>query len=521
MKKIIITLFFCLFVFAGNSFSKVSNKPVKNVVQQGLVKFPGFMGFYSNSTGTIYGGFGLPAGELIQRAFNFGENAIISQSGYYGYTFLANLDSNCINWDANKIYGILRPPSEKGAVNQPGDTSLFQPFTNYPGMIQGAHRFSELSKIYPQIQGVIIDDFYSNYPNSLTVAQLQEIKDALLGKQMDANGNIDPNSKATTPNLKLYIVAYTIPSQMYMVDPNVLKLIDGVNLWCATQNADYQNYDNYVNIVKKNYPGKDIIAGIYILNSIEAMTPESIHFLYRKDIDLYNNGNISDIYTFAAIWLTQQYITQTRWDSLAIPPLLDSVYYPYLGEASGKVIDAQTGQAVQNALVTIRRINSQNPLIVSQKFTKSSGGYDFGAWSGKDSIISYQISVEDSSFKSNSIDVQLQAGKEIVLPDIKLQAVTGVHNEGNFTLETFELKQNYPNPYNPSTEISYTIPEESYVALKVYNFLGQEVSTLVNKILPAGSYHTTFTAGSLPSGVYFYSLRSGNFTQVKKMILLK
>ncbi len=87
--------------------------------------------------------------------------------------------------------------------------------------------------------------------------------------------------------------------------------------------------------------------------------------------------------------------------------------------------------------------------------------------------------------------------------------------------DKFELNQNYPNPFNPSTEISYSIPKSNNVELKVYNSIGKEVATLVNGIQEAGNHKVHFNLSNLSSGIYFYRLTSGNFTQIKKMILLK
>jgi hypothetical protein len=87
--------------------------------------------------------------------------------------------------------------------------------------------------------------------------------------------------------------------------------------------------------------------------------------------------------------------------------------------------------------------------------------------------------------------------------------------------EVYSLDQNYPNPFNPATTISYSIPKAGNVTLKVFNVLGQEVKTLANGFQQAGKYTVTFDASSLTSGVYFYSISSENYNQVKKMLLLK
>jgi len=86
----------------------------------------------------------------------------------------------------------------------------------------------------------------------------------------------------------------------------------------------------------------------------------------------------------------------------------------------------------------------------------------------------------------------------------------------------FSLKQNFPNPFNPNTQMEFDIPASSYVSLKVYNSLGKEVAVLADEYRIAGSYKLNYDAGNLPSGVYFYKLTTGNgFTDTKKMMLLK
>lgn len=100
-----------------------------------------------------------------------------------------------------------------------------------------------------------------------------------------------------------------------------------------------------------------------------------------------------------------------------------------------------------------------------------------------------------------------------------------VADEGPAQPTQFALNQNYPNPFNPTTNISYSIPEKSHVTLTVYNMLGQRVATLVNEQKTAGNYTVNFSANQnssqLASGMYFYRLQTDQFTQVKKMLLMK
>jgi hypothetical protein len=88
-------------------------------------------------------------------------------------------------------------------------------------------------------------------------------------------------------------------------------------------------------------------------------------------------------------------------------------------------------------------------------------------------------------------------------------------------LNDFALNQNYPNPFNPSTRIAFSIPNSSFVSLKVFDILGNEVTTLINRELAGGSYEVEFVGNNLPSGVYFYTIAAGEFTKTLKMILSK
>lgn len=91
----------------------------------------------------------------------------------------------------------------------------------------------------------------------------------------------------------------------------------------------------------------------------------------------------------------------------------------------------------------------------------------------------------------------------------------------NFVPDNFQLEQNYPNPFNPTTTIRYALPEVSFAMIKVYDMLGNEVITLINEEQAAGNYEVDFNATGLSSGMYFYTLKAGNFVETRKMLLLK
>jgi hypothetical protein len=99
--------------------------------------------------------------------------------------------------------------------------------------------------------------------------------------------------------------------------------------------------------------------------------------------------------------------------------------------------------------------------------------------------------------------------------------VTNVEDNHKQIPARFDLSQNYPNPFNPATTISFNLPSKSFISLKVYDALGREVANIVSEEMSAGSYSRQWNAASMPSGVYFYRLIAGSYTETKKLMLLK
>ncbi|MBI4535396.1 MAG: T9SS type A sorting domain-containing protein [Ignavibacteriae bacterium] len=110
----------------------------------------------------------------------------------------------------------------------------------------------------------------------------------------------------------------------------------------------------------------------------------------------------------------------------------------------------------------------------------------------------------------------------IAITDTNDVVVTDVEElERTETTLSYQLKSNYPNPFNPATTISFSIPMRSFVTLTVFDLLGREVSTLLSEELPSGSYTQQWNADGLTTGVYFYQLRAGSFVQTNKLVLLR
>ena len=170
----------------------------------------------------------------------------------------------------------------------------------------------------------------------------------------------------------------------------------------------------------------------------------------------------------------------------------DSSYYKWMNHDT---LDAQYNSG------------SDGPVtITSQDFQNINPG---------DSITVYYGMALGSSFAAVS------SGLDSALARYNNSLTIVLKGNDSFSPLSYKLNQNYPNPFNPTTIISFSIPIQEKVSLKVYNILGVEVSTLLNEVQTAGNYSIRFDAKNLPSGIYFYELRTGNFRNVRKMILLK
>ena len=138
-------------------------------------------------------------------------------------------------------------------------------------------------------------------------------------------------------------------------------------------------------------------------------------------------------------------------------------------------------------------------------------------------VAGYGTTTEPKAY--SFVDTKLETGKYVYrLKQIDLDGTYKYSDEVNVDVQSpidYALEQNYPNPFNPSTTIKYSIPEDGFVKLAVYNMLGEQVATLVNAQQKAGRYEINFNASNLASGVYVYRLEAAHFTAAKKLMLMK
>ena len=154
------------------------------------------------------------------------------------------------------------------------------------------------------------------------------------------------------------------------------------------------------------------------------------------------------------------------------------------------------------------------------------GGFDINLAPGASDTLYIDVIVHEQGLGTIAIKCFIVTTPSVYIVDtfrVQLNASTGIRNISS-TVKDYELNQNYPNPFNPTTVIQFSLSKNQRVSLKIYNTLGMEVANLLNdENLSAGSYAYDFNADTykLPSGIYFYRLRTDNFSDVKKMMLTK
>ena len=196
--------------------------------------------------------------------------------------------------------------------------------------------------------------------------------------------------------------------------------------------------------------------------------------------------------------------------------MVDSIPDTGFGRIAGRIKD-EDNKGVDGAIVYA---TDENLNIAGFTTTDENGSYTINNLPpGTYSVLSDKFNYNSSTANNISVDYSTTLSQDVSLTLTALNPTTV--NESNVRATNYKLSQNYPNPFNPSTIINYQIPAAGWVTLKVYNVIGQEVTTLVNIFQPAGSYNVRFDASKYESGIYFYTLYAGNTVLTKKMVLIK
>jgi hypothetical protein len=179
----------------------------------------------------------------------------------------------------------------------------------------------------------------------------------------------------------------------------------------------------------------------------------------------------------------------------------------------GYVIYRAEGSSLAWTSVYTKVFETNNPSLISYIDTTAKVGYDY---------YYYIQSKDDGTQNDIEPGVPLYSSMFWTMTSIPTSSGTDVESNLYGIPKEFKLRQNYPNPFNPLTKISFDLPKRSQVSLKIYDFLGREIVTLVkNEEMSVGSYTRQWNATNMTSGIYFYRLQAGSFTETKKLIFLK
>ncbi len=224
----------------------------------------------------------------------------------------------------------------------------------------------------------------------------------------------------------------------------------------------------------------------------------------------YNGGTRSltvNIDATALQDLTGQYkITYYVAESNLIYPQTGNGYCP----GSGSWVHNNVVRNIVNGAVgeNLNTGNWNNGQTISKSFTTTLDS----TWVATNCKVSIVVYKDNGTF--NVSEIQQGTTSSYLTP-------IGIINQNTQIPSKYELKQNYPNPFNPTTNVHFSIPKDGNATLKIYNTLGQEVGVYLDGFIKAGNYNAEIDASNLASGVYFYTLRAGDFVETKKMMFVK
>ncbi|MCB9211610.1 MAG: carboxypeptidase regulatory-like domain-containing protein [Ignavibacteriales bacterium] len=335
----------------------------------------------------------------------------------------------------------------------------------------------------PSLAGEFFDDSYSlaNAAKLEVTQNIENINFILASKSAGTstiNGNIHNSNNET---VQAMVVAVNLGMNRYDRKNNLRVFAD--------ENG--------------NYSFKDLTNGDYILFAL----PEEGYLptFYKEDGTFTFKWKDADILTLE----DNTILSNIDFALTPVPAIPENGF----AEIGGTILD-NLGQPLPDASVYI--FNNANE-IVSYSITDKNGHYSAsGLIPGK-----YLVVCDNYAYSNGAeSDVYLGYDQPATL-NFTLNSEIALNINEFKVVNTYQLLQNYPNPFNPTTKIYFSILDKNNVNLTIYDILGREIKVLVNRQLNPGEYNYQFNANDLPSGIYLYKLTAGNFTQTKKMMLLK
>ena len=294
--------------------------------------------------------------------------------------------------------------------------------------------------------------------------------------------------------------------------------LSGIHIFGYDEESKPQMHDIFDNRIGINSIGKIIPNGqngINIWGNVESVIiGRGLVGNFTPNLIIGNNGRgifVSDQFGYSPskILIRRNLIYQNKITNLYVSPQSNNgILPPYDLSLVDNYIDGF--HEIPNAVIDVYKSDLNESHLSAYEWLGSTT-------TDANGIFSFEIT--DPAIESFSLTATSGTGNTSEFASLDL--TTGIEDENDKIPTEFSLNQNYPNPFNPSTTISYQLPTNAQVTLKVYNVLGDEVASLINEEKLEGSYLVNFNAAQLSSGIYFYQIKAGSFYETKKMILMK
>jgi photosystem II stability/assembly factor-like uncharacterized protein len=325
--------------------------------------------------------------------------------------------------------------------------------------------------------------------------------------------SVTPPGNGPTAFIAPYRIFHLSSNIMYAGRDKIYKSTNGGNSWTATNNNIALD-GNFAIAMDISY---QLSNKVYV-----ATAPSGVN---RGHVFRTTRGGIS--------WTDITGILPDRFPSdIAVDPNSDNiVYITFYGFGSGHVFKStNSGNNWTDITGTLPDVPTVSVIVDPNNSNHVYVGNDLGVFISVDGGTTWEnfndglptavIAMDLNITRSNDVIRVATHGNGVYERKLLSTIVTSI-NDNETIVQDFRLEQNYPNPFNPTTIIKYTVGKRQFVNIKVYDVLGNEVTSLVNEEKPAGTFEIRFDGSGLSSGTYFYKLNAGSFVETRKMILLK